>query len=123
MKKTMYLKLQALALSVAMAGSSLPMATMTTEAATKAVETEYQVEEAPVSGKDYGLMGDIQGSSILHCWNWSYKTIEENMEIIAECGYTAVQTSPAQQPKDYTYQGNVCSEVGYPGISGKCPSR
>ncbi len=119
MKKTMYLKLQALALSVAMAGSSLPMATMTTEAATKAVETEYQVEEAPVSGKDYGLMGDIQGSSILHCWNWSYKTIEENMEIIAECGYTAVQTSPAQQPKDYTYQGNVCSEVGYPGISGK----
>ena len=115
----MYLKLQALALSVAMVGSSLPMTTMTTEAATKAMEAEYQVEEVPVSGNDYGLMSEVQGSSILHCWNWSYKTIEENMEIIAECGYTAVQTSPAQQPKDYTYQGNVCSEVGYPGVAGK----
>ncbi len=71
MKKTMYLKLQALALSVAMVGSSLPMTTMTTEAATKAMEAEYQVEEVPVSGNDYGLMSEVQGSSILHCWNWS----------------------------------------------------
>ena len=115
----MYLKLQALVLSAAVVGSSLPIATMTTQAATKAVENEYSVEDTSIDSNDYGLMNQIQGSSILHCWNWSYKTIEENMEIIAECGYTAVQTSPAQQPKDYTYQGNVCSEVGYPGISGK----
>lgn len=47
------------------------------------------------------------------------ETTEEHMKLIAECGYTAVQTSPAQQPKDYTYQGNVCNEVGYPGLSGK----
>lgn len=41
------------------------------------------------------------------------------MELIAECGYTALQTSPATQPKDYTYQGNVGSEVGDPGLAGK----
>ena len=115
MKKPMYLKLQAVALSMVMAGSSLPVNAMTTEAATE----ECQVEETAINTNTYGLMDEIQGSSILHCWNWSYKTIEENMEIIAECGYTAVQTSPAQQPKDYTYQGNVCSEVGYPGVAGK----
>ncbi|MDE5778700.1 MAG: leucine-rich repeat protein [Lachnospiraceae bacterium] len=125
MKKKKYLRLGALALAFALAGNSLPVNAMTTKAAVQdyqaevAVAQENQVNAVAASAGDYGLMDDIQGSSILHCWNWSYKTIEENMEIIAECGYTAVQTSPAQQPKDYTYQGNVCSEVGYPGVAGK----
>ncbi|MBD5135418.1 MAG: leucine-rich repeat protein [Lachnospiraceae bacterium] len=121
MKKKKYSRLGALALAFALVGNSLPVNVMTTKAAVQdyqaeaSVAQDYQLDTAGAG--DYGLMDDIQGSSILHCWNWSYKTIEEHMELIAECGYTAVQTSPAQQPKDYTYEGNVCSEVGYPGLS------
>ena len=66
----------------------------------------------------YELVDKIQDASILHCWNWSYKTIEENMQLIAESGYSAIQTSPATQPKDYTYKGVVGTEVGIPGYGG-----
>ena len=44
----------------------------------------------------------IQGSAILHCFNWSYSSIKAALPEIAAAGYTAVQTSPAQQPKDYS---------------------
>lgn len=33
--------------------------------------------------------------TILHCWCWSFGTIEANMEKIADAGYTHLQTSPA----------------------------
>ena len=59
------------------------------------------------SAVDYELVDRMQDASILHCWNWSYKTIEENLQLIAECGYSAIQTSPATQPKDYMYDGEV----------------
>ncbi|HEX3021232.1 MAG TPA: alpha-amylase family glycosyl hydrolase [Lachnospiraceae bacterium] len=67
---------------------------------------------------NYELLDNIQDAAILHCWNWSYKTIEDNMQLIAECGYSAVQTSPATQPKDYSYEGVVGTEVGVPGYGG-----
>lgn len=70
------------------------------------------------STADYELVDNMQDASILHCWNWSYKTIEQNLQLIAECGYSAVQTSPATQPKDYMYDGEVGMEVGIPGIGG-----
>lgn len=38
----------------------------------------------------------------LHCWNWSYKSIEENLPLIAGMGYTSIQTSPIQQAKQAT---------------------
>ncbi len=37
----------------------------------------------------------IQNGTILQCWCWSFKTIEENIPAIAEAGFTAIQTSPA----------------------------
>ena len=43
----------------------------------------------------------IQGSNILHCFNWSYNNIKAALPDIAAAGYTAVQTSPVQRPKDY----------------------
>lgn len=70
------------------------------------------------TSSDYELVDNMQDAAILHCWNWSYKTIEEHLELIAECGYSAVQTSPATQPKDYTYDGEVGMEVGIPGQGG-----
>lgn len=36
-----------------------------------------------------------KNGTILHCWCWSFKTIEENIPAIAEAGFTALQTSPA----------------------------
>ena len=45
---------------------------------------------------------DIQDGLTLHCWNWSFKNIEENMATIAALGYTAIQTSPIQQAKQAT---------------------
>ena len=38
---------------------------------------------------------------ILHCWNWSFDEIRENLPKIKAAGYTAVQTSPAQPHSGY----------------------
>ncbi len=43
----------------------------------------------------------IEGSAVLHCFNWSYNNIKAKLPEIAAAGYTAVQTSPVQRPKDY----------------------
>ena len=37
----------------------------------------------------------IQNGTILQCWCWSFKTIEENIPAIAQAGFAAIQTSPA----------------------------
>lgn len=51
---------------------------------------------------EYGLANNCQDGVILHCWNWSYNTIKEQLPEIAKAGYTSVQTSPAQRPKNYS---------------------
>lgn len=90
-------------LSVAMAVSSFPSTPVQVSAAGKD-GTKIVVESTDVnSAGNYELQDSVQGANILHCWNWSYSTIEEHMELIAQCGYTAIQTSPATQPKDYNY--------------------
>lgn len=43
---------------------------------------------------------NIQDGLILHAFCWGYSEIEENLDAIAAAGYTAIQTSPVQQPKD-----------------------
>lgn len=50
---------------------------------------------------DYGLAKKADDGVILHAFNWSYNTIKENLPEIAEAGYTSIQTSPVQAPKDY----------------------
>lgn len=49
--------------------------------------------QAAESQNNYGLINNMQDASILHCWNWSYNTIRENLPLIAQSGYSAVQTS------------------------------
>ena len=51
----------------------------------------------------------IQDGVTLHCWNWSFKNIEANMEKIAALGYTSIQTSPIQQAKQAT-SGYPCND-------------
>lgn len=36
----------------------------------------------------------IKNGAILHCWCWSFKTIEEKIPEIAAAGFSAIQTSP-----------------------------
>lgn len=67
---------------------------------------------------DYGLAERICDGAILHCWNWSYNNIKEHMQEIAQAGFTSVQTSPVQQPKDYTYEDKVYTNVGIPDGTG-----
>lgn len=92
------------------------------------VPTEEQTEaptEAPTEGPtetpevtDYGLADKTSEGAILHCWNWSYNNIKEHMQEIAQAGFSAVQTSPVQQAKDYTYNDKVYTNVGTPNGTG-----
>ncbi len=52
------------------------------------------------AASDYGLLDNVGEGLILHAWNWSFNAIKDNMQAIAEAGYTSVQTSPVQRPKD-----------------------
>ena len=67
-----------------------------------AVKTTSETVASPVDSDHPELAQDtIQGSAILHCFCWSYDTIRQNLTDIKAAGYTAVQTSPVQPPKDY----------------------
>lgn len=61
-----------------------------------------QVDGAAV-GAGTGPQSSVQGGAILHCFNWSYNNIKSNLKAIRDAGYTAVQTSPVQSPKDYNW--------------------
>lgn len=66
----------------------------------------------------YGLRENVQEGVILHAWNWSYNSIKDQMKLIAESGYSAVQTSPVTQPKDYVWNGKVYDNIVMPGNGG-----
>ncbi|MGN0488809.1 MAG: alpha-amylase family glycosyl hydrolase [Ruminococcus sp.] len=48
-----------------------------------------------------GIQAKTQDGVILHAFCWSYDTIKDNLSAIAEAGYSTIQTSPVQQPKNY----------------------
>lgn len=49
------------------------------------------------AANDYGLADNTKDGVILHAWCWSFNTIKENMQLIAESGYTSIQTSPINE--------------------------
>ncbi|MBQ7999994.1 MAG: InlB B-repeat-containing protein [Ruminococcus sp.] len=61
-----------------------------------------QTEVADTGAGMYGLVDDIQQGQILQCWNWSYQNIAANMSLIAQQGFSAIQTSPVQATKETT---------------------
>ena len=61
-----------------------------------------QPTEEVSAANSYGLADKAEEGVILHAWNWSFTAIKNNMKDIAEAGYTSVQTSPVQRPKDYS---------------------
>ncbi|MBQ3543802.1 MAG: MucBP domain-containing protein [Lachnospiraceae bacterium] len=56
--------------------------------------------KAEAAMNQYGLLDKACDGLILHCWNWSYSNIKSSMADIAAAGYTSLQTSPVQMPKD-----------------------
>ena len=66
-----------------------------------AVNVSAQTTDVNTSTSAPNLQSNVQDGVILHAFNWSYNTIKENLPAIAAAGYTTVQTSPVQQPKDY----------------------
>ena len=66
-------------------------------------------KETPVATNP-NLQDNIQDGVILHAFCWGYDDIKENLAAIAAAGYTAVQTSPVQQPKDYSASTNISGQ-------------
>ena len=50
---------------------------------------------------NYDLPAHSADGVILHCFDWSFNSIKDNLQEIAAAGYKTIQTSPVQQPKDY----------------------
>ena len=88
---------------------------------------------------NYGLPANCQDGTILHCFDWSFNQIKEELPNIAKAGFTSVQTSPSQgnagdnatwyfayQPYDFTFVAgglgtkqdliNLCTEADKYGI-------
>ena len=59
------------------------------------------VEVSQSAANEYNLASKCQDGMILHAWNCSYNNIKSHLKEIAAAGFTSVQTSPVQQPKDY----------------------
>ena len=59
---------------------------------------------------DVNTQDNIQDGVILHAFCWGYSEIEQNLEAIAAAGYSAIQTSPVQDPKDYSLSLDVAGQ-------------
>ncbi len=62
------------------------------------------------TGLDTKLQDKIEDGVILHALCWGYSAIEKNIPAIAAAGYSAVQVSPVQQPKDMNTSTNVSGQ-------------
>ncbi len=98
--------------------------------AAEAEVTAQTSENVAASSNKYGLLDKACDGLILHCWNWSYNEIKNSMADIAAAGYTSLQTSPVQMPKDAgandtqetwwkVYQPTTLSMVNHPWFGTK----
>lgn len=85
-------------------------ATIVSSASAMALTAAAAENDNAVSAADYNLQNNVQDGVILHAFNWSYKTIKENLPAIAAAGYSTIQTSPVQQPKDYSTSRDVAGQ-------------
>lgn len=95
-KKTLITKSLALIMALSVTATNIPVNFIST--VTGSDVDDMSIVQA--SGKDYGLADEIEDGVILHAWNWSFDQIKKALPKIAEAGFTAVQTSPAQPNKD-----------------------
>lgn len=69
--------------------------------------------EVEAATNSYGLATNIKDGNILHCFDWTYQQIIDELPNIAAAGFTSIQTSPAQPANSssgsawyYLYQPN-----------------
>ncbi len=79
--------------------------TSSTAFAISANATETEIDTNSVQ-----LQSNVQDGVILHAFNWSYNSIKEKLAEIAAAGYSTVQTSPVQQPKDYSASADISGQ-------------
>lgn len=90
-------------LTAAMVASVAVTTAVSSSAATTQVEgSAATATTATSSANQYGLVDNIQQGQILQCFNWSYNDMKNNMQKIAEQGFSAIQTSPIQETKENT---------------------
>ncbi len=99
----MFRKLVSVVAAATVLTSSLAF-TFSAGAANIAPEEDAAVASSP------NLQTNPQNGVILHAFNWSYNSIKDNLPAIKAAGYSTVQTSPVQQPKDYGAAASVGSE-------------
>lgn len=68
------------------------------------------VTASAATESEVALPENIQDGLILHAFCWGYSEIEDNLDAIAAAGYTAIQTSPVQQPKDMTASTDITGQ-------------
>lgn len=67
--------------------------------ATEAPTQDDTSEPNPNALNSQGLADNISDGAILHAWCWSFNTIKDNLQDIADAGFSAIQTSPISQCK------------------------
>ena len=82
-----------LSLAILLTVFSIPVVSAVT---TDVKESRASSTAVSSSANQYGLQDNIQDGTMLHCFNWKYTDIKAELKNIAEAGFTAVQTSPAQ---------------------------
>lgn len=78
-------------------------------------ESAYQDMLAQSSANNYGLASTVNEGTILQAWNWSFKNIEDNLELIASQGFTTIQVSPPNEIKTATKGAKVIQDDGKNG--------
>uniref|UniRef100_UPI00110CE8A2 InlB B-repeat-containing protein n=1 Tax=Paenibacillus sinopodophylli TaxID=1837342 RepID=UPI00110CE8A2 len=76
-----------LLLTVVLIASVLTMPTAQAESLTDKPVTAASITSSPIPDR-------IRDGAILHAFDWNLSVIEENLQVIADAGYTAIQTSP-----------------------------
>lgn len=115
MKKRLYQALLGLVLSASVAAGGFFAAVP---------QTAYAQNVATDLESGYHLADNVQDGVILHCFDWTYQQIIDELPDIAKAGFSSVQTSPAQLAVKgnsiwyYLYQPN-CFAVGDSGLGSE----
>ncbi len=96
-------KLLCMLLSGALAVSMTPAVSLDAKAVEADSDKVETISEPQAQQKDYGLADNIQDGVILHCFDWMYTDITEELPRIAEAGFTSIQISPVQNPIPWGY--------------------
>ena len=93
-------KITSIALVLCMLLSCVSVGCFTSNAAAKDdASVSASSTSSSVGATDYGLADDVQDGQILQCWNWSFNGIKNNMQKIAEQGFTPFRHHLFRQSK------------------------